>query len=59
MFTDLFAPHAAAYPAAYAKLARGETITCATTGTTFKALPAPAALIADVSCSPYGVSCRK
>ncbi|KAJ7258928.1 UDP-Glycosyltransferase/glycogen phosphorylase [Mycena rebaudengoi] len=47
MFTDLFAPHAAAYPAAYAKLARGETITCATTGTTFKALPAPAALIAD------------
>ncbi|KAJ7242108.1 UDP-Glycosyltransferase/glycogen phosphorylase [Mycena rebaudengoi] len=44
---DLFAPHAEAYPAAYAKLARGEAITCATTGTTFKALPPPAALIAD------------
>ncbi|KAJ7291005.1 hypothetical protein C8J57DRAFT_1586329 [Mycena rebaudengoi] len=36
-----------AYPVAYAKLARGEAITCATTGTTFKALPAPAALIVD------------
>ncbi|KAJ7242105.1 hypothetical protein C8J57DRAFT_1726485 [Mycena rebaudengoi] len=44
---NLFAPHAEAYPAAYAKLARSEAITCATTGTTFKALPAPAALIAD------------
>ncbi|KAJ7263480.1 hypothetical protein C8J57DRAFT_1629583, partial [Mycena rebaudengoi] len=44
---DLFAPHAEAYPAAYAKLARGEAITCSTTGTTFKALPPPAALIAD------------
>ncbi|KAJ7233496.1 hypothetical protein C8J57DRAFT_1577725 [Mycena rebaudengoi] len=46
-FTNLFPPHAAAYPAAYAKLVREETITCATTGTTFKALPAPTALIAD------------
>ncbi|KAJ7265620.1 hypothetical protein C8J57DRAFT_390312 [Mycena rebaudengoi] len=44
---NLFAPLAEAYPAAYAKLARGEAITCATTGTTFKALPAPAALITD------------
>ncbi|KAJ6554853.1 hypothetical protein B0H19DRAFT_1294882 [Mycena capillaripes] len=42
----------AQYPAAYETLRRGDPIKCATTGTVFPAVPAPAAVILDVFAMP-------
>ena len=38
-----------AYPAAYQTLYEAKPITCSVTGTTFDAVPAPCAVILDVS----------
>ena len=38
-----------AYPAAYQSLYEAKPITCAVTGTTFDAVPAPCAAVLDVS----------
>ena len=38
-----------AYPAAYQTLYEAKPITCSTTSTTFDAVPAPCAVILDVS----------
>ncbi|KAJ6591295.1 hypothetical protein DFH09DRAFT_1420435, partial [Mycena vulgaris] len=45
--SELLQPFGQFYPTAYQTLFRGKAITCATTGTTFDALPAPTALIID------------
>ena len=37
------------YPAAYQTLCRGDPITCATSATTFDAVPCPSVIIMDVS----------
>ena len=42
-----------AYPAIYQSLYEGKPITCTITGTTFDAVPAPCAVILDVSLPMY------
>ena len=42
-----------AYPAAYQTLYEAKPITCSVTGTTFDSVPAPCAVILDVSISMY------
>jgi hypothetical protein len=42
-----------AYPAAYQTLYQAKSITCSVTGTTFDAVPAPCAVILDVSLPMY------
>ena len=42
-----------AYPAVYQSLYEGKPITCTVTGTTFDAVPAPCAVILDVSLPLY------
>ena len=42
-----------AYPAVYHTLYQAKPITCSVTGTTFDALPAPCAVVLDVSLQVY------
>ena len=42
-----------AYPAAYQTLYQAKPITCSVTSTTFDALPAPCAVVLDVSLPVY------
>ena len=42
-----------AYPAAYQTLCQAKPITCFVTGTTFDAVPAPCAVVLDVSLQVY------
>ena len=42
-----------AYPAAYQTLYEAKPITCSITGTTFDAVPAPCAVVLDVSLPMY------
>ena len=42
-----------AYPAAYQTLYKAKPITCSVTSTTFDALPAPCAVVLDVSLPVY------
>ena len=46
---DTMKAFADAYPAAYQTLYQAKPITCSITGTTFDAVPAPCAVILDVS----------
>ena len=51
--TDTISLFADAYPAAYQTLYEAKPITCSVTDTTFDAVPAPCAVILDVSLPMY------
>ena len=50
---DTIDAFADAYPAAYQTLSEAKPITCSVMGTTFDAIPAPCAVILDVSLPIY------
>jgi hypothetical protein len=52
LFT-LIRPFTESYPAAYDTLLQAKPITCATSGITFAAVPAPVAVIMDVRSSGF------